>query len=113
VRAVAFPIQANPQVLATGGAEKKLRIFDLTRGSGGGSGSNASTPPIPSGGANPATENGVASYEIGAGVHGGTIKSIVWNQDYNVVTTRSAGGICDPVTRWWSMLLMGRLGHAS
>lgn len=99
MRAVAFPIQANPQVLATGGAEKKLRIFDLTRGSGGGSGSNASTPPIPSGGANPATENGVASYEIGAGVHGGTIKSIVWNQDYNVVTTAAE----DRKIRWWDL----------
>ncbi|KAJ9484279.1 hypothetical protein VN97_g9107, partial [Penicillium thymicola] len=51
VRAVAFPIQANPQVLATGGAEKKLRIFDLTRS---GSSSTASTPPIPSS-ATPAT----------------------------------------------------------
>lgn len=100
VRAVAFPIQANPQVLATGGAEKKLRIFDLTRSSGGGSsGSNASTPPPPPSNANPATENGVASYEIGAGVHGGTIKSIVWNQDYNVVTTAAE----DRKIRWWDL----------
>ncbi|OGE56767.1 hypothetical protein PENARI_c002G00965 [Penicillium arizonense] len=100
VRAVAFPIQANPQVLATGGAEKKLRIFDLTRSSGGGSpGSNASTPPLPPSNANPATENGVASYEIGAGVHGGTIKSIVWNQDYNVVTTAAE----DRKIRWWDL----------
>ncbi|KAJ5794882.1 hypothetical protein N7457_001481 [Penicillium paradoxum] len=95
VRAVAFPIQANPQVLATGGAEKKLRIFDLTRG---GSSSNSSTPPLPSS-ASPATENGVTSYEIGAGVHGGTIKSIVWNQDYNVITTAAE----DRKIRWWDL----------
>ncbi|CDM36059.1 hypothetical protein DTO013E5_5545 [Penicillium roqueforti] len=95
VRAVAFPIQANPQVLATGGAEKKLRIFDLTRG---GSSSTGSTPPPPSS-ASPATENGVASYEIGAGVHGGTIKSIVWNQDYNVITTAAE----DRKIRWWDL----------
>ncbi|KAJ5958543.1 uncharacterized protein N7479_005693 [Penicillium vulpinum] len=95
VRAVAFPIQANPQVLATGGAEKKLRIFDLTRG---GNSSTGSTPPLPSS-ASPATENGVASYEIGAGVHGGTIKSIVWNQDYNVVTTAAE----DRKIRWWDL----------
>ncbi|EKV12609.1 WD repeat protein [Penicillium digitatum PHI26] len=95
VRAVAFPIQANPQVLATGGAEKKLRIFDLTRG---GSSNTGSTPPLPSL-TTPATENGVASYEIGAGVHGGTIKSIVWNQDYNVVTTAAE----DRKIRWWDL----------
>ncbi|KAJ5512544.1 hypothetical protein N7463_002096 [Penicillium fimorum] len=95
VRAVAFPIQANPQVLATGGAEKKLRIFDLTRS---GNSSTGSTPPLPSS-ASPATENGMASYEIGAGVHGGTIKSIVWNQDYNVVTTAAE----DRKIRWWDL----------
>ncbi|KAJ5317564.1 hypothetical protein PENANT_c038G08438 [Penicillium antarcticum] len=99
VRAVAFPMQANPQVLATGGAEKKLRIFDLTRGGGSGTGSNASTPPLPSTGANPTENGGPASYEIGAGVHGGTIKSIVWNQDYNVVTTAAE----DRKIRWWDL----------
>ncbi|KAJ5319146.1 uncharacterized protein N7506_011850 [Penicillium brevicompactum] len=90
VRSVAFPIQANPQVLATGGAEKKLRIFDLSRG--------GSTQPVPAG-TNTATENGVTSYEIGPGVHGGTIKSIVWNQDYNVVTTSAE----DRKVRWWDL----------
>ncbi|KAJ9480895.1 hypothetical protein VN97_g12625, partial [Penicillium thymicola] len=54
--------------------------------------------PIPSS-ATPATGNGVASYEIGAGVHGGTIKSIVWNQDYNVVTTAAE----DRKIRWWDL----------
>ena len=29
VRAVAFPNQPHPQILATGGMEKKLRIYDL------------------------------------------------------------------------------------
>jgi serine-threonine kinase receptor-associated protein len=92
VRSVAFPIQANPQVLATGGAEKKLRIFDLTRGG------SSSTPPTPSA-SSATTENGVSSYEIGAGVHNGTIKSIVWNQDYNVVTTAAE----DRKVRWWDL----------
>lgn len=96
VRSIAFPIQANPQVLATGGAEKKLRIFDLSRGSGGGS--NSSSPPLPPSG----SENGsgtATSYEIGTGVHGGTIKSIVWNHDYNVVTTAAE----DREIRWWDL----------
>jgi len=94
VRAIAFPMQSNPQVLATGGAEKKLRIFDLSRG--GGSSNGSSPPPQPTGG-----EHGtnVTSYEIGPGVHGGTIKSIVWNQDYNVVTTAAE----DRKIRWWDL----------
>jgi serine-threonine kinase receptor-associated protein len=41
----------------------------------------------------------VSSYEIGAGVHGGTIKSIVWNQDPNVVTTAAE----DRKIRWWDL----------
>jgi serine-threonine kinase receptor-associated protein len=41
----------------------------------------------------------VTSYEIGPGVHGGTIKSIVWNQDYNIVTTAAE----DRKIRWWDL----------
>lgn len=97
VRSIAFPIQANPQVLATGGAEKKLRIFDLSRSSGGGGGSNTSSPPLPpTGGENNSTGT---SYEIGPGVHGGTIKSIVWNRDSNIVTTAAE----DRKIRWWDL----------
>lgn len=96
VRAIAFPIQANPQVLATGGAEKKLRIFDLSRG--GGSSSNGSSPPLPPSGGEQAPDT-ATSYEIGPGVHGGTIKSIVWNQDYNIVTTAAE----DRMVRWWDL----------
>lgn len=96
VRSIAFPNQVNPQVLATGGAEKKLRIFDLSRGSGG-VGSNTSSPSLPPTGAE---NNGTAaSYEIGPGVHGGTIKSIVWSKDYNIVTTAAE----DRKIRWWDL----------
>ncbi|KAJ5238928.1 WD repeat protein [Penicillium chermesinum] len=95
VRAIAFPIQANPQVLATGSAEKKLRIFDLTR-SGGSNGSSPSSP-----------ENAdtIASYEIGPGVHGGTIKSIVWNQDPSILTTAAE----DRKLRWWDLRSRGAI----
>lgn len=99
VRAVAFPLQPSPQVLATGGYEKKLRIFDLTRS--GGSGSNSSSPTTTAS-SNTATENGAhpaTSYEIGPGVHGGTIKSIVWNRDYNILTTAAD----DRKIRWWDL----------
>ncbi|PLN81556.1 WD repeat protein [Aspergillus taichungensis] len=98
-RAIAFPIQPSPRVLATGGYEKKLRIFDLSRSSGSGSNSNSSSPTFPS----PTNgDNGAAaltSYEIGPGVHGGTIKSIIWNQDYNILTTAAE----DRKIRWWDL----------
>ncbi|KAE8354826.1 WD repeat protein [Aspergillus coremiiformis] len=97
VRAVAFPIQPSPQVLATGGFEKKLRIFDLSRSN---SGSNSSSPTFPSSaGENGAGTQSVTSYEIGPGVHNGTIKSIVWNQDYNILTTAAE----DRKIRWWDL----------
>lgn len=92
---MAFPLQPSPQVLATGGFEKKLRIFDLSRGSNASSPTHASTP----GGG---SENGTppaTSYEIGPGVHTGTIKSIVWNQDYNILTTAAE----DRKVRWWDL----------
>lgn len=93
-RAVAFPIQPSPQVVATGGFEKKLRIFDLTRS--GGSNSSSPTSATPNTDASPSA---VTSYEIGPGVHGGTIKSIVWNQDYNILTTAAE----DRKIRWWDL----------
>ncbi|GIK00280.1 hypothetical protein Aspvir_004300 [Aspergillus viridinutans] len=94
-RAVAFPIQSSPQILATGGFEKKLRIFDLTRSGG----SNSSSPTSPSAAENGNGASAITSYEIGPGVHGGTIKSIVWNQDYNILTTASE----DRKIRWWDL----------
>ncbi|KAL4903955.1 hypothetical protein BDW74DRAFT_155723 [Aspergillus multicolor] len=95
VRAVAFPLQSSPQVLATGGYEKKLRIFDLTRSGG----SNNSSPTAPSA---PTAEDGsslATSYEIGSNAHDGIIKSIVWNRDYNILTTAAD----DRKIRWWDL----------
>jgi serine-threonine kinase receptor-associated protein len=78
VRAVAFPaLQDRPISLATGGMEKKLRIWDLTR-------------------AGSADE----CYEVGAGEHGQTIKSIVWSAaNPNVLTTACD----DKKLRWWDL----------
>ncbi|KAA8641885.1 hypothetical protein EYZ11_010239 [Aspergillus tanneri] len=95
-RAVAFPLQPSPQVVATGGFEKKLRIFDLTQGSNTSSPINATSG---ENGANAAQTPPATSYEIGPGVHGGTIKSIVWNQDYNILTTAAE----DRKIRWWDL----------
>lgn len=89
-------MQNSPQILATGGMEKKLRIFDLTRSEG----SDTSSPTSHN---DPSTANGAASatasYEIGPGVHGGSIKSIIWNQDYNILTTACE----DRKIRWWDL----------
>jgi len=89
VRAVAFPAQASPKVLATGGLEKKLRIFDLSTGPGAGSPSSGSTPKTPP-----------PSFEIGPGTHQGAIKSIVWApNDPNVLVTAAD----DKMIRWWDL----------
>lgn len=102
VRAVAFPPQPQPQLLATGGFEKKFRIFDLSRGSGSSSSSSSPTSPDSLSGK---TLNGdvphdapVPSYEIGPGVHGGTIKSIVWGSVNMLVTACD-----DKKLRWFDV----------
>lgn len=93
VRAVAFPLERN-SLLATGGMEKKLRIFDLSR----------IAPTTPTANGNTST-NGAAvieaeqGFEIGAGVHNGTIKAIVWTYDPNVLVTAAD----DKMIRWWDL----------
>ena len=95
VRAVAFPMQNSPQILATGGKENKLRIFDLTRSES----SNTSSPTSPIDSPAPNGNGAATSYEIGPGVHGDAIKSIIWNQDYNILTTACDDG----KIRWWDL----------
>lgn len=95
VRAVAFPLQPRPQVLATGGFERKLRIFDLSRSSTSAHNSASSSPTSPErNNTNPAS-----SHEIGPGIHTGAIKSIVWSHDFNVVVTAAD----DNRIRWWDL----------
>jgi len=75
--------------LATGGLEKKLRIFDLSADSG----ATLTTP-------NTGPKSNPPSYEIGPGVHQGAIKSIVWaTNDSNVLVTAAD----DKMIRWWDL----------
>ncbi|KAF2179404.1 serine/threonine kinase receptor associated protein-like protein [Zopfia rhizophila CBS 207.26] len=97
VRAVAFPNQPHPQILATGGMEKKLRVFDLSRSS-----STSSSPTDASSSSAPPP-----SYEIGAGTHGGTIKSIVWGSDRNILITAAE----DKKIRWWDLRTQSSIGE--
>lgn len=84
--------------MATGGSEKKLRIYDLSRVESGG---DASMPQVTSrtGGMGNDAGPSAACYEIGQGYHGGTIKSIIWNSDSNILTTACE----DRKIRWWDL----------
>lgn len=92
VRAVAFPPQEKPQILATGGMEKKLRVFDLSAASNGTTTIN---------GANGVTTgNDTAPFhEIGQGEHQGAIKSIIWARDPNIIITAAD----DKKIRWYDL----------
>jgi serine-threonine kinase receptor-associated protein len=92
---VAFPLLPNPSLLATGGAEKKLRVFDLSRPS-----TSSSTSP------NGASDASNLSYEIGPGVHQGTIKSIVWGPDQNIIVSAAD----DKKIRWWDLRSRDAIG---
>jgi serine-threonine kinase receptor-associated protein len=81
VRAVAYPPD-NSDLVATGGMEKKLRVFDLTE--------LAAAYP-----GHPSTIPASAGFEIGEGVHTGSIKFICWTHDPNIVVTAS-----DKTIRW-------------
>lgn len=91
VRAVAFPHGSN-NLIATGGMEKKLRIFDLS----------SVGPNITAGNGGPTDYSLIhadKAFELGPGVHQGAIKSIVWTRDPNVLVTAAD----DKVVRWWDL----------
>lgn len=90
VRAVAFPPGERPGVLATGGMEKRLRIWDLAR-----AGSSNHT----NGNTNGVDAAAAAFYEVGAGEHQGAIKSIIWLQDPNIIVTAAD----DKKIRWYDL----------
>ncbi|KAH6697341.1 serine-threonine kinase receptor-associated protein [Plectosphaerella plurivora] len=84
VRAVAYPPDNN-DLIATGGHEKKLRIFDLSKYTPASEGDPVVIP---------ASEG----HEIGEGVHKGAIKIVVWTNNPNIIVTAS-----DKTLRWFDI----------
>lgn len=97
VRAVAFPNQPQPQLLATGGFDAKLMIYELPRvtsSNSAGSSPNSPTFNLQNGSTIPPQ-----GYEIGAGQHEKAIKSIIWGTDRNILTTACE----DRKVRWFDI----------
>lgn len=84
VRAIAYP-PGNSGMLATGGFEKKLRIFDLTeetpKAISDAEGSESTVTPV--------TISADRAFEIGAGSHTQPIKFIVWTAASEYIITAS------------------------
>ena len=90
VRAIAYPFD-NSQMLATGGFEKKLRIFDLHD-------RPVSSPSASSDIVTPLTIEPSKAFEIGQGTHTDPIKFIVWAKDPTVLITASGSTL-----RWFDV----------
>ncbi|KAH8588434.1 WD40-repeat-containing domain protein [Bisporella sp. PMI_857] len=86
VRAVAFPPNSS-NIVATGGHEKKLRIFDLDKID-----SIEKVDGL-------TVIKADAAFEIGAGVHKGMIRAIVWTNQADILITAAD----DKVIRWWDL----------
>lgn len=99
VRAVAFPAQSRPPILATGGFEKKLMVYDISQATDSPH-SDSSSPTSPtfnnSTNGNPTHAKG---YEIAPGAHTSTIRSIIWGSNTNVLTTACE----DKQIRWFDL----------
>lgn len=79
-------------MIATGGFEKKLRIFDLAETRPRPSSPSASAP------IEPVTLEAGSAFEIGAGVHKDSIKFIAWTKNPTTLVTASGSAL-----RWFDI----------
>ncbi|RKF75535.1 Serine-threonine kinase receptor-associated protein [Golovinomyces cichoracearum] len=98
VRAIAFPPDSG-SLLATGGMEKKLRIFDLSQVNSILEQNESNLRENKNQDIEPVTISASEGFEIGPGIHKGTIKAIVWTRDPNVLVTAAD----DKIIRWWDL----------
>lgn len=115
MRAVAFPPQARPSLLATGGFDKRLVIYELGRSSSGAGDGVLPQNPSCTPQSRSTVNQPVNGYEFGAGVHQGAIKNVTWGPDLNMLITACE----DRVIRWFDIRsqrliakheLIGRVG---
>jgi serine-threonine kinase receptor-associated protein len=100
VRSVAFQPITKPFMVATGGAEKKLRIWDIGRDLPTSSPVSEKGFETAHNGTNGTEQTETPNHEeIGAGIFEGTIKSIIWGPDENTLITASD----DKKIRWWDV----------
>jgi len=76
--------------------EKILRIFDLSRVSPITPPTNGTATPTP---ADRTLIPAEEAFEVGTGIHKGTIKAIVWTHDPNILVTAAD----DKMIRWWDL----------
>lgn len=91
VRAIAYPPLATDMV-ATGGFEKKLRIFDLAENR------PQASSPSPNAVVEPVVIDASHAFEIGAGSHTDSIKFIVWTMFNTTIITASGKTL-----RWFNI----------
>lgn len=87
VRAIAYHSE-NSDLIATGGAEKRLRVFDLTE----------VPSPTQNGATDPTLIQASDGFEIGEGTHTAPIKFIAWTKDSNTIVTASGNTL-----RWFDL----------
>ncbi|KAG8525868.1 uncharacterized protein KY384_000628 [Bacidia gigantensis] len=97
VRAIALPHHPNPQVLATGGFDKKLMLYEIANSRASSSSSSPEHSTFNK--AQNAQKSTPAGYEIGAESHQGAIKSVHWAQDSNTLITACE----DKYIRWFDV----------